>query len=63
MLVLCSQQPQRLHRDGASLYAKNRPHTWLHPNASQKGQISLAPRCKVMCEIECRLNQSMQHRR
>src|SRR5271154_3941829 len=38
------QQPQRLHRDGASLYAKNRPHTWLHPNASQIGQIPLAPR-------------------
>ena len=38
------QQPQRLHREGASLYAKNRPHTWLHPNASQKGQIHLAPR-------------------
>ena len=29
---------------GASLCAKNRPHTWLHPNASQKGQIPLAPR-------------------
>jgi hypothetical protein len=38
------QQPQRLRRDGVSLYAKNRPHTWLHPNALQISQIPLAPR-------------------
>src|ERR1700756_4241144 len=49
------QQPQRLHREGASLYAKNRPHTWLHPNASQKGQIHLAPRAvAVRTEIALR---------
>ena len=33
--------------DEASLYAKNRPYTWLHPNASQIGQIPLAPRAPL----------------
>ena len=45
------QQPQRLRRDGGSLYAKNRPHTWLHPNASQKGKIPLAPRAPSLAAI------------
>ena len=33
-----------LHRDRGKPPSENRPYTWLHPNASQKSQISLATR-------------------
>ena len=38
------QRPQWPHRDEGTPPRENRPHTWLHPNASQKSQIPLAPR-------------------
>ena len=38
------QRPQRPHRDEGTPPRENRPHTWLHPDASQKSQIPLAPR-------------------
>ena len=41
------QRPQRPHRDGGKPSRENRPHTWLHPNASQYVRFSLAPRAAV----------------
>ena len=38
------QRPPWLHRDRGNPPSDNRPYTWLHPNASQKSQIPLAPR-------------------
>ena len=38
------QRPLRLHRDRGNPPSENRPDTWLHPNASLKRQIPLAPR-------------------
>jgi hypothetical protein len=38
------QRPLRPHRDRGNPPSDNRPYTWLHPNASQKRQIPLAPR-------------------
>ena len=37
------QRPPWLHRDRGNPPSDNRPYTWLHPNASQKSQIPLAP--------------------
>ena len=38
------QRPQWPHRDGGKPSRENRPHTWLHPNASQNVKFLVAPR-------------------